>query len=127
MRVSWGAGRMSQVLLVALISSKKKESSSLLEGRELRSFEEKEGVKCSFWRVGKAPWARGVGFLGRLRVHLRRGIKSFKCRGQFTTKLIQFMLQDPLACTDSWGVAASKCVHMAMCFYKIGKSKIFQL
>lgn len=57
--VSWGAGRVRQVLLVVLISSKKKESSSLLEGRVLiRSFEEEEGGKCSFGRVGKASKPR---------------------------------------------------------------------
>lgn len=89
---------MRQVLLVALISSKKKESSSLLEGRELRSFEEKEGVKRSFWREEKPC---------RIKTRISRQvercrIKSFKCRGQFTTKLIQFMLQDRLAYTGSW-------------------------
>ena len=59
---------MRQFLLVALMSSKKSPA-------HCRSFEEKEGVKRSFWREGKALEARRVGFLGRLRIHLDVGSK----------------------------------------------------
>ena len=74
---------LSSPFLVPLLSSEKHESGSLLEGRGLRRFEEKEGVTGSFWRGGQTSGARIVGFLGRWRVRWRCRIKSLKFRGQF--------------------------------------------